>query len=522
MPAADPLSKLEMLRLDSWAVAVAETLLGTGHPVVTEGDEWRVGSGLSLSRAKPGRWYSHIDRTGGEHTYDLIRFLKKFTRASEVQEWARIWLQSHQGFGQPITAADEEGAEDEEASRREERLAEFVAEAGELGEQGTAYFHKRGLDAAKAEAAGAQWIRPNVVRVADAARVAPLYYRGRQIGLELKMLDAATLGRSPVMPPRYRYQTETPVRGEPVTFAYLPTPVSIANLYPGPVLCCEGFEDFLSLQLAYPDRLVIGVPGSLANLGNIPLPRGHRVIVCGDGDVPDSPAAKAKQKGIDGLLAHGLTVSVTTPPTGKDNNDTIVEHGIEGLRALVDAAVPATMSLRGAAQHLTTMDRADAMQARKVIARTHGVTKKDVEILEAEARRHPAEERHAEVDPKAAPRWDDTIDLDAALHAGLAVLERYIVAPRGLSRLLGWSRGQVPEGPPAVQAFQLWLGRRQAQKTFRPPMSGHTQCNCCGETCPRDKHTLQQPARTGAPKEGRRIEQDAAGGACAENTRADG
>ena len=438
MPTIDPLSQLEMLRLDSHVVAIAETLLGTGHPAIAEGDEWRLGDGLSLSRKKIGRWWNHIDRVGGEHAYGLIRFIKKFTDKdkSQIRQWARIWLQSHPGFGQPITEEDEKAAEDEEASLREERLAEFLAEAGELGEQGAAYFQSRKLDPAKAEAAGARWIRPNIVRVGDAARVAPQFYRGRQIGSELKMLDAVSLAKSQLMPPRYRHQTEKPDKGEPVTFTDIPTPAAIASRYPGqPILVCEGFEDKLSLEIVYPDRLVIGVAGSLGNIGSIPLPRVCHIIVCRDGDLPDSAATRALTQGLDALLARQPQpqVSVTAPPEGQDNNDVLVADGVDGLRSMVDDAKAAEMSLRGVAKMLTLMDRADAMKQRKELARKHGVTKRDLEILEAEARAEAAAEAAAlggRATASLVPKWDETVDLDTALHAGLDVLTKYTVAPR--------------------------------------------------------------------------------------------
>jgi hypothetical protein len=99
-----------------------------------------------------------------------------------------------------------------------------------------------------------------------------------------------------------------------------------------------------------------------------------------------------------------------------------------------------------------------------------------------------------------------------------------IVLTGGHATRNGRNRTSSPDDPSRTPAPDLptWLGWMLAKRlTCRSILLGQPdmvspECSRCGVTCPRVKSYLSQPARTVRPKVERRIEQEAAGGGCAQ------
>lgn len=88
------------------------------------------------------------------------------------------------------------------------------------------------------------------------------------------------------------------------------------------VVIGEGLEDCLTAACEAPEyRILCAV--SLSNLGAVVLPPAVRtVILLGQNDAPDSPAARTLAKAIGQFRSQGRVVKLATPPAHfKDIND---------------------------------------------------------------------------------------------------------------------------------------------------------------------------------------------------------
>lgn len=103
----------------------------------------------------------------------------------------------------------------------------------------------------------------------------------------------------------------------------------------------EGVETALSLKEAGIEGAIKASLG-LANMGRIePQNSNTHIVICGDHDDPNSPAAKSIQKSVQTLQERGFKVSVIKPDTlGEDFNDVLKKHGPEGVREIIKQAVP--------------------------------------------------------------------------------------------------------------------------------------------------------------------------------------
>jgi hypothetical protein len=107
----------------------------------------------------------------------------------------------------------------------------------------------------------------------------------------------------------------------------------------------EGVETALSLKEAGLKGTIKASLG-LANMGRIEPqdPKTH-IVICGDHDAPQSPAAKSLQKSVQALQEQGFKVTVIKPNTlGEDFNDVLKKQGIEGVRKIIKQAVPQALT----------------------------------------------------------------------------------------------------------------------------------------------------------------------------------
>ncbi len=88
------------------------------------------------------------------------------------------------------------------------------------------------------------------------------------------------------------------------------------------VVISEGLEDALTVAMVAPEYRVLAAV-SLANMGSILLPREiDTVILMGQNDPPELPAARALDRAAGSFLTQGRRVKIARPPVGvKDIND---------------------------------------------------------------------------------------------------------------------------------------------------------------------------------------------------------
>jgi hypothetical protein len=193
------------------------------------------------------------------------------------------------------------------------------------------------------------------VRTGEGALVAPLTVDGKIVGFQATFIDP--LGRkSTIDPTRQTWKLDEkktpnavfalPVRGDP-----------------DEVVIADGLEDALSIwTYARPRSQVIGLPGVWA-LRYLRFPAGTKVLITPDGDPPGSPGAKWLQQGVDHLLLLGCEVFLAPIPPVRvpklDANEILKTAGRDGLRAWLDQAAAAELSLDGEIERLARLSDTD-------------------------------------------------------------------------------------------------------------------------------------------------------------------
>lgn len=107
----------------------------------------------------------------------------------------------------------------------------------------------------------------------------------------------------------------------------------------------EGVETALSLKEAGLQGTIKASLG-LTNMGHIePQKSNTPIVICGDHDAPQSPAAKSLQKSVHTLQERGFKVTVIKPDTlGEDFNDVLKKQGPKGVREIIKQAVPKALT----------------------------------------------------------------------------------------------------------------------------------------------------------------------------------
>jgi hypothetical protein len=174
------------------------------------------------------------------------------------------------------------------------------------------------------------------------------------------------------------------------------------------------------------------------------MPRGRKVIVVRDGDAAGSEANKGLIKGLDHLLLElgDDAVRVTETPLDADANSILTSSsdGVAQLNALIDAAVPATLSFGGKVKKLARLsgstDSDDALEyarLRKAVGKDHEMTLDQLDRLVREVRprdAEPAEVKQSSIIFPEYPPWDGPpVVLSQMLDDMAITLRRFIVAP---------------------------------------------------------------------------------------------
>ncbi len=103
-----------------------------------------------------------------------------------------------------------------------------------------------------------------------------------------------------------------------------------------PTVICEGVENALSVWLATEQECWATL--GISNLKNVDVSDIPTVIVCGDGDALDKPAAHTLQKALNVLSDQAGDVLNVQMPLGQDANDVLINSGPKALQTLVNDA----------------------------------------------------------------------------------------------------------------------------------------------------------------------------------------
>lgn len=323
-----------------------------------DGDIWRWGSlsgeeGQSLcvwvAGPKRGRWFEFNGQTGGD-ALDLVAKTRCGDDLGQALSWARDWL----GLGQLSSEERERQAERaraasvtrevEEAHRREHRAADakamwLAAAPLQPGDLVWRYLAGRGIDLDALprrpgairchpglyHKAGSRW--PAMVAAisgrdanGDVAHVATQRTWLTESNGEVKKAPLGHDAKMSLGPFRHcggAIHLTRGARGKPWNETAADESIGFA----------EGIEDALTFATIHPETRTAACAASLAYLARVALPpsfaegRG-RVVVIAQNDPMGSDALRAQAKGIAGLRARGVTVSVLRPPVFvKDVND---------------------------------------------------------------------------------------------------------------------------------------------------------------------------------------------------------
>jgi putative DNA primase/helicase len=401
-------------RLRTWTREIAAALLPPDVQTRRDGHWLRFLGRGGLLINENGSWWWHSAKAGGHSPLRLIEVVGEYG-PEEAVEWAAAWLRAHAGFGSCTGSSDIEESHPASAADAADILRRLVEPCGTIIEK---YWASRQITAPFPDCVKA--VRN--ARLGEDAVAAILTARGRVCGVELTYVDA-TGQRSAVEPKRRTFKLER----SPDAVFDIPPPGKSTD-----IVITEGVPDLLTTFRFGGRRCrTLGLPG-IATLQCLRLPPGTgKATVIAHGDDPNSPAATALQAGLDRLLLDGFNVHVTAiPPAGEDANSILQKAGVDGLRALLDSAQPAKLSLNGEIEKLARLSELDYARIRKTEAKRLEIP---LGILDKEVHKH----RAANAAAPPGSDWDDvstagveheTVDLADTLDGIVKELKRYVVA----------------------------------------------------------------------------------------------
>jgi hypothetical protein len=422
---------------------LAVALSPRGTRVQREGDAVRLGRKGSLKIFYNGFWNDYEADEWGRGPGSLIAHMRPGIEPVELRVYVLDWLKAHLGTG-----SGNGGAEDDAAIAAAERTR-LARNAGictqVLGEIAPAHNNPGGLNLTRRGLGGVAWPVSTVGYVTDDERPGEgalvgviTDESGKPAGIQLGYLDHE--GRKVEVGGTTRRQFLLDRNATGLRFHVKPADMDEAL----PLLVCEGLENTLSLALAYPSAEVFGVPG-IGRMRRLPPFKGRDVVVFRDGDSKDSSADRTLISGVDQLQLGGARVKVTVTPPGADANSVLQEGGIAAVRALVDSAEPARLSLRGVIRLCAAMPRLDYLQKRKEHAKAAGIPAgtldQEVEGERARIRRRSEFGEDGEGGSADDGIYPDPVnDIAAVLDAAREEVARYVVAdPVQLDMAVMWA-----------------------------------------------------------------------------------
>lgn len=320
-------------RLADRCKSLCESLLPNGTEIK---GEYRVGNingdegqslGVCLSGEKQGLWFD-FDSTESGDALDLVKAVKRLD-TSEAIAWSASWLgepvDGHNGAaaltinGQPIAIGGKtNGAAKPAASptaKPDDNNTKFALElwrgASKAGPIATTYLRSRGISIAP----------PPSIREVEGLKQGPT-------GLLFPAIICAIQGpdRHVVAVHRtfLRSDCSTKANVSQARMTLGPMSGNVIRLAPAAeqIALAEGLENGLSVAQSCPG-LAVWCCLSVSNLAPHLPDQVTDVIMCLDGDAPDSKAYQVAERRVQELLGRGLRVRVFRAPQGSDHNDLI-------------------------------------------------------------------------------------------------------------------------------------------------------------------------------------------------------
>jgi phage/plasmid-associated DNA primase len=328
-------------RLNEQIVELAHALLGQPNQSLSTSSQLRYCSkgsiAIEIDGPKRGQWFDHEQNKGGAGL-ELISHELNLSNSGAC-EWALDWLGlspiEEMDYAAPATPLPQTPSRNEFQNRQAKKDSTAKALASKVAEilstctpvAGTAaerYLHRRGITASPPDA---------------------LRYRPFAFGNYGALVVLATDANGQVLATQQIYVTEdgqkAPVKViKRTNKAIEDWSKKAAVRFPGkhPIILTEGPENALSDWQSTGNETwaCLGV----SNIGHAPLPEKAPVIIARDGDLPGSKADIQIRRVASALARRGHSVSIATPPVGKDFNDLLCELGADAVRALIDSAQP--------------------------------------------------------------------------------------------------------------------------------------------------------------------------------------
>ena len=328
-------------RLNQRISELARHLLGQPNPSLSTSSQLRYGSkgsfAIEIDGPKRGQWFDHEHGKGGAGLELICAELNLDTGAA--CEWALDWLGlspiKEVDYAAPpaplhqIPAGNEfqkrQAEKDSTAKALAAKIAQIIGTCAPVADTAAErYLHRRGI----------------TVSPPDALRFRP-YAFGNYGALVVLATDA----HGQILALQQIYVTEdgqkAPIKVVKRTNKAIEDwSKRAAARFPGkhPIILTEGPENALSVWQAtgHETWACLGV----SNIGHAPLPEKASVIIARDGDLPGSKADTQICRVASALARRGHSVSIATPPEGKDFNDLLCEIGADAVRASIAAAIP--------------------------------------------------------------------------------------------------------------------------------------------------------------------------------------
>ncbi|MDB5243982.1 MAG: putative primase/helicase, partial [Spirosoma sp.] len=339
MPRGDD-DALDAIRqgLVSRAEDVALGLLG--EPAHRTRDEWRWGRKGALAMVirgpKRGLWSDHANGDEGGDLLDLIQ-RERSGGFPAALDYARALLRLPVDYTPPprptVTGAPKPDASDAARIAFARRL---WSKAGEVrGTVAERYL----TDTRRIPAPAAGW--PECVRYHPgrcALIVAATTTAGEVQAVQLVHLTTEAT-KQPDMEKRPTKQSYGPQAGAAVRLPARQVALQV-TARDASLLLAEGPETGLSIWAATGRETWIALGG----VGKVQPTPGRRLVVCADDDPPDSPGAKGRRKAVSRWRTEGFAVVLAHPWARRrrdksDFNDVLQDHGLEAVRARIDAAL---------------------------------------------------------------------------------------------------------------------------------------------------------------------------------------
>jgi hypothetical protein len=428
--------KAQQAHLNSQIANIALDLRKNTSNYIDGDGELRLGRRGSLAINPNGCWYDNEAVVGDRGAISLTTHLMDASPA-EVRQYLTQRLAMPRGTfaANLISDAEQEAKDRKNAEYAHEVLQRDVAVIPNNATY--KYFTGRGLDADHLPPCV---MHLDVGREHECAAVGILTTAdGEVVGVQIGHITIDGV-KSIYLPERHQFLLDKE-KAKDGAFRIAATPIpadtevpELIRAYADTVFIVEGIEDAVTLHQVFRFSEVWGLPGGIGRAVHMKVNKGTRILVFTDGDDADAPAQTSLEKGTDALILAGAVVQLAGAPAGSktDANDLLRQGGVEAIHAIVAAAVPAKLSVKG--HYLKAARTPDDVyqDIRKRLAKEAGEDGIRVTVLDQERARLRQKNQPQEDDKPAWATWDESLwpapitDIAGVLDSALNETKRYV------------------------------------------------------------------------------------------------